>query len=111
MDGRVWDSLRISEYYTTTEPGAPQLPVIATLVSIPWGMNGEIQAMETGNPRVMQGYRVCPNEEHEGRFAFDANIYSRDELYPGNVAELSQPSGFRDHWVVRVVIYPVQYNP
>jgi hypothetical protein len=111
MGGKDWDSLEIPEYYTTVKPGAPQLPVIAAFVSIPWGMNAEIQAVKTGNAKTTEGYKVCPNEAPGDKFAFDTDIYSSDSLYPGNVAELSSPSGFRDYWVVRIMIYPVQYNP
>ncbi len=95
------------------EEGNPAVPQVSRFYRIPntGGVdllitNSEFELMDNVNPLP---YKI------EGDESFDlvqkSAVFDRDEWYPPNVAEISEPMIMRDFRVVRVVLYPVQVNP
>jgi len=79
---------------------------------VPWGKKAEFVVRNGTGKSVQKGYNVAPCPNFEGQeFVIDRAIYSKDALYPGKIAEVSNPAGLRDYCVVHLVVNPVQYNP
>lgn len=51
------------------------------------------------------------DKDGQERFVPDEAYYSRDEFYPAQVTDLSEPTFFRQQRVVRLAVQPLQYNP
>jgi len=99
------------------EDGKPDLPAITTNIAIPdmagIGFTADYESVEIINdvdiaptqpPTPESGLEIPP-------FTIDSDFYSRDEFYPGDIAEVHDPVIMRDVRMVQVVMYPVQYNP
>jgi hypothetical protein len=92
--------------------GSPAVPMISRFYRIPntGGVdlvinNAEYETVDNINPLPFQ-------EEYEADgLARKSFVYMRDEWYPAQVAEISEPMIMRDFRIVRVVLYPVQVNP
>ncbi|HWN83215.1 MAG TPA: C25 family cysteine peptidase, partial [Candidatus Udaeobacter sp.] len=98
--------------------GAPDLPRVPVWIEIPAGMRA------TGVKGLAEGLRdlgqaelapVAPDqrgdEEVSPKATPDPAIYGISAAYPGTWAELGAQSSLRGHWVVGVLVTPVQWNP
>lgn len=97
-------------------PGAPNVPVLSYLVAIPDRGGVELEIVSQSE-RTFDGYRVSPAApfEIEGEPAIratpDEAVYSRDALYPPEVAAIGEPMIMRDLRLVQVRVCPVRVNP
>jgi len=112
----LYHSLRFPYYYTTLEVGKPQLPAITEMIGIPNVANVTLEIM-AGEFETLTDYRVHPFQtpllegQQRTRLDIDAGVYSRDAFYPGVLAEIDQPSIWRDVRTVTLRVYPLQFNP
>lgn len=99
------------------EAGAPDLPKVNTSIIIPDMDRMKIHVLYsefTDYPNV----NVAPSK---GTLVRDVNpddvpfnygdVYSTDDFWPGQIAELREPYILRDYRAQSVVINPIQYNP
>jgi hypothetical protein len=97
-------------------PGAPNVPILSYLVAIPDRGGVELEIISQSE-RVLDGYEVSPAApfEIEGepsiRATADEAVYSRDALYPAEVAAIGEPMIMRDLRLVQVRVCPVRVNP
>ena len=99
------------------EEGRPDLPVLSTYLAIP-DQAGIDFSIEYSDYDIIEDVDIAPTQPSQlesGQelisFTMDQDAYSRDEFYPGNLAEVHDPVIMRDLRMVQVSMYPVQYNP
>ncbi len=113
------------------EPGAPELPYFSTYIAIPpealvsidvyqedTHLLSGISVNAVAEP-VLAGGSLGPDStlpvtavspQPASRIP-DPIIFATDALYPQQVYQLSEPIYFRDMRLVKLDLYPVQYNP
>ncbi len=110
------------------EAGAPALPLFTTLLALPPEAMAEVEVssnlpvISTAVSRVEAVARPAlftPQDTLQAVAGAGAptsavpsqEIYSRDALYPAVRYKLSEPMYYRDLRLVRLELYPLQYNP
>jgi len=102
--------------------GYPEMPIVSFLVAIPEcdSVNLSIALMDSVQ---YTGYNIYPAPElvpdtTEGgaialveEFTYDTSVYNTDAMFPGYVGKTINKGAIRNQHVVRVVLYPVQFNP
>ncbi|MBI5219900.1 MAG: T9SS type A sorting domain-containing protein [Bacteroidia bacterium] len=128
MPGKYFSStVRIGndEFYTVKtdqgtpvlKKGCPEMDKLAASVIIPDEDKMQIEIINSDYYEI-NNINIAPSKGTLSRtvdpssipFSFD-EIYSKDEFYPGKVAELKEPYILRDYRGQTVVVYPFQYNP
>jgi hypothetical protein len=100
-----------------SEDGKPDLPVLSTWIAVP----NEVGISYTVNYTdidIIEDIDIAPTQlpipstgEEIPPFFIDDQAYSKDEFYPGEIAEVKDPVIMRGVRIVQVVLNPVQYNP
>jgi hypothetical protein len=104
-------------------PGKPALPVLTTLVAVPPEAELDL-AVELPATRELAGtYTIAPAnrprpmtgqedfQPGEWEYFKDINTYAADQWYPEQAAVIADEAWARDQRMVRIEIYPYQYNP
>jgi len=99
------------------EEGSPDLPVYSRYVAIPQGATAKInitgiRSESVKSIEIAPAARI-PKDNENGPLFYQKNqeVYSKNELYPGNIVQVSEPMKIRGLDVVLVAISPFQYNP
>jgi len=99
------------------EDGMPDLPAITTNIAIP-DLAGVEFTVSYESVEIIDNIEIAPaqpspleSSSEIPPFTLNSDMYSRDEFYPGEIAEVNDPVILRDVRMVQVVMYPVQYNP
>jgi len=102
--------------------GYPELPVIVFLVAIP-DCDSVALSFFPKDSLVMNNWNIYPAPEMvvdttaQGyeylaeKFTYDTTCYTTDALFPSSTTELVDKGAFRSQHCIRVVIYPVKFNP
>ena len=86
----------------TTSPGSPELPYIAKVLAIPDQAGISVEILETGNIQTFKNIYLPPARESwiegspETSYNEKIDAYNSLSAYPGEFAQLEQPSVFRD---------------
>jgi len=102
--------------------GYPEMPIVSFLVAIPNcdSVNMNIALMDSVQ---YTGYNIYPAPELVPdtiagggialveQFAYNRTAYETDAMFPGIFAETIDKGAVRAQHVIRVVLYPVQFNP
>lgn len=119
--GNLYHKVTILDFGTTTEVGSPQLPQIGTLLGIPEGGTPTLEVLEADSS-LLSRYNILPvhkpviiEEDGPGRlefeFAIDREAYSFNGFIPVSVAKIDFAGFMRDQKVVRLLFFPIQFNP
>ena len=99
------------------EEGEPALPVLTTYLAVPDQAGIEF-TIEYSGFDIIEDVDIPPAQpvqmesgQEPVPFTLDQATYSRDEFYPGNLAEVHDPVIMRDLRMVQISMYPAQYNP
>ncbi len=99
------------------EDGKPALPVLSTYLAIP-DQAGIDFTIEYSGYDIIEDVDIAPTQPSQPEsglepvpFTLDQAAYSRDEFYPGTLAEVHDPVIMRDLRMVQISMYPAQYNP
>jgi hypothetical protein len=103
------------------QPGYPQLPRYSVPLGLPRPGEPDISVVEADS-QVMVVALVYPTPaltldgtdeapEVVETFAFDADAYSANTVYPGALAEATGNGFLRDQPLFQLRLYPFQYNP
>lgn len=117
INGTIYQILKIPNYGTMYNVGAPQLPAIRELVAIPPISNANISVISTATPLILNGYVVYPYQAPvpEGQppcpFTIDTILYATNVFYPTSATALSDPAVWRDVRVVQPALYSITFNP
>ncbi|NPD93046.1 hypothetical protein [Xylanibacter muris] len=116
-----YDVIRLKDsYYTTTQTGAPELPVIIKTFVIP--QNTKVTALDInlyGSTKLKGKYMPFPvqppitvggNEETEFT-ALDPSIYNNTSPYPGKHGGIVADYNEMGYHLVRIMLCPVSFDP
>ncbi len=107
-DGDEFELMQVPEEGMTFEYGRPLLPAISRFVLVP--PNAGLQFSYTfDEPRSLRSTAspaLCDDSIMIGSVASPM-----DGLYPGKIAEMSEPFIIRGARLVKVTVYPLQYDP
>ncbi|MFW9974998.1 MAG: C25 family cysteine peptidase [Candidatus Thorarchaeota archaeon] len=126
----IYDDLIMPGASSMREPGVPMLPVLTELIEIPHDIDVSIEIVSSSND-TGSNYDIRPVPEiyYPVGFGEDAStnatpilpdflgsIYNQDVLFPGSIVNTAgeagdAPSIIRDHRLLELCFYPVQYNP
>jgi len=105
----------------TAEPGKPQVPVVRALLGVPPDAEVALRILADdivlmpGRFRLPPAPRAAPLTEDllPGQLVYELDVtaYTNDALYPAVPARIADEAWLRDQRIVRVELYPFQYNP
>nr|NQU91881.1 hypothetical protein [Bacteroidota bacterium] len=118
----TFNRVLIEEHTRMDSIGYPELPVISYLVAIPTCdsliLNVEfLDSIKYSNMNIYPAPELIQDTTAEGaialneQFAYDSTAYETDGWFPGTVAETTDKGAIRAQDVVRVLFYPIQFNP
>jgi len=97
--------------------GEPAVPLVSTFLAVP-DRAGINYTVEYSGFDIIEDIDLAPTQpstpESGGKpvpFTLNSDIYSKDEFYPTQIAQVADPVIMRDVRMVQVIMYPVQYNP
>ena len=117
-----FNRVQIKEHLKLDSVGYPEIPIVSYLVAIPEcdGVNLNIELLDSTQ---FTGYNIYPAPELVPdttaggavalieEFAYERSAYETDAMFPGIVGEAIDKGAIRAQHVVRVVLYPLQFNP
>ncbi|HLX11423.1 MAG TPA: C25 family cysteine peptidase, partial [Bacteroidota bacterium] len=103
----------------TSDTGKPELPIEGFLIAIPPGRMPVLDILEskfsletTTQVAPAPSYTFNANHEAVAHYRTSKSFYAtQTQLYPQNTVELGQVARVRDLSAVKVLVYPLQYNP
>jgi len=104
-------------FVLSEEAGRPQVPVKVVLLGVPPDAELDLQVEAAPTTVVATGIDLCAAQpvvadaDAAELPARDAAIYETDALYPAEPVRLVELGFMRSQRVVRLELYPVQYNP
>ena len=118
----TFNRVNIKEHTRLDSVGYPEIPIVSFLVAIPEcdSVNLLIELLDSTQ---FSGYNIYPAPElvpdtTEGgaialieQFSYYRPAYETDSYFPGYIGETIDKGAIRAQNVVRVVLYPVQFNP
>ena len=95
------------------EPGQPFLPTVSTFYAVEPGKKFSLNTV-VRQTQTFENINILPFDSWENEFTGtvgEGASYQKNELFPPNIATVSDPIVFRDITMVQVSITPFQYNP
>jgi len=96
------------------KPGEPFLPNRIVQYGIPFNSSIKIQILETQSESFFNKF-ILPTPDSLGqpidKLNYDFEIYSRNDFFPYQIVEVSEPSIFRYSKFSSLIISPIQFNP
>ena len=95
------------------EPGQPSLPTVTTFYAVEPGKTFSVQAV-IEQTQTHENIDLLPFDSWENEsdgIVEEGSVYQQNQLFPENIASVSEPIIFRDIAMVQVSITPFQYNP
>ena len=113
-----YDLLQLKGCVSSTEVGAPQLPVMATPILLP--PDAVVKGVRTVSTESVElkgdfsvypvQYPRMPNEQRPFTPP-DSTVYSADHPYPSQSVQLTASGSMRGYRIVSLLVYPLQYIP
>jgi len=117
-----FNRVQIKEHLKLDSVGYPEIPVVSYLVAIPEcdSVNLEITLLDSikiDDIFIYPAPELVPDTTDGGaialieQFAFNRTAYETNSYFPGHITETIDKGAIRAQNVVRVLFYPVQFNP
>lgn len=113
-----YQRLEVAQWAKTDTVGAPELPFTATLLQVPptGDLSVEIEQQDDNTAPLTQLYpvpqpRLSDHGDIVPQFTQDATAYRTASFYPNQVITLDQRAILRNEPIVRVKVFPFQWNP
>lgn len=117
-----FNRVQIKEHLRLDSVGFPEVPIVSYLVAIPEcdSVNLEITLLDSIKIEDIFIYpapELVPDTTAGGaialveQFAFNRTAYETDSYFPGYIAETVDKGSIRAQNCIRVLFYPVQFNP
>ncbi|HPR17380.1 MAG TPA: C25 family cysteine peptidase, partial [Candidatus Cloacimonadota bacterium] len=117
IDGQLQHIISLSDKFLPNDEGLPNLPGDGRYIALPQNARAEWRIVDYRvesyqNIDLAPAPRI-PLETETGPLEYnrDNNVYSRNEFYPSDFIQLSQPALIRGVDAVMLGITPFQYNP
>ena len=115
VEGTTFQQLSIPRGVVPPRSGQPAVPVIGSLIGIPFGIEPRIEILDAEYVIVPDVLLLpVPAAPEGGRPATpraDPAAYGTDGWFPSEAATITRTGTIRDQRVVAVSLRPVQYNP
>ena len=112
-DGVSYTKPEIIGEGSIAEPGQPSLPTVTTFYAVEPGKIFSVQAI-IEQTQTHENIDLLPFDSWENEsdgIVEEGSVYQQNQLFPENIASVSEPIIFRDIAMVQVSITPFQYNP
>ena len=114
----VFHKLSFPESQKSAYAGNPELPCLTTWVIVPYGvevgytLEQNQVAYETGfTCYPSQDFRAIFDNTEKPPFVMDEKVYNTNTFFPMNRVLISKPFIFRGVRMVKVSMFPIQFNP
>ncbi len=124
LSGQQYHMLSFPDGIYPSTPGLPMLPYKQEIIGIPTGASVDYQITKKEVELVENINLIsCPKpsnllpgnqigyDDSSYEFIFNETIYNSDALYPESILDLSDRGFIREQEVIRLKVYPAQYNP
>ena len=117
QDGVELDQISVLGSFLPNNPGKPDLPSLSSMIAIPMDAKvilnySEIEVETFNDFEVVSASKIpLQIESTPATFEKDELLYSKNEFYPYNFANLSEKSKIRGTQVVNLIVNPFRYNP
>ena len=117
----VGEHIQVSGYQTLSLEGAPELPLVSTLINVPPQAEVEVHVL-VEDRTTLPGTFAIPPAPTRGEMIDDfttgpdqiipnEEIYESDAFFPESPVQLGKGAWMRDQRLVPLQIFPFQYNP
>ncbi|MGQ9706232.1 MAG: C25 family cysteine peptidase [bacterium] len=121
-NNRVFTKVDLPTNNVLKKPGKPNLPYQVVIVSIPFNsdvlVSSSVENEKTFSdilpyptPKLVLNYDSMGIPYPEYVYLYDESIYNGKNFYPQILTEIETKGSVRGYPVVRIAIYPLQYNP
>jgi len=100
-----------------SEPGAPELPFIGSVIRLPDGFAGKVSVVDA-EWRDAGHFRLYPRQfpaiddgKTQPAFTYNTKAYTLDEWTPFEVVRITEPQGWSGIAVAGLSVTPLQYKP
>ena len=112
-NGTLYTQPKIINAGVSVEPGQPSLPTVSTYYAVEPGKKFSVE-VNIEHTQTYENVDILPfdtwDNESSG-LVQEGVTYQHDQMFPQNIASISDPIVFRDITMVQVSITPFQYNP
>jgi hypothetical protein len=119
IEGIDFDQIQIDKCVSSDLPGEPQLPVRIVVIGVPPEAEIQVEILESPS-QEQPGVNLTPalkvEESDKSRLGYKLSLqelnqsFMLDRFFPEKIASLDAPIFLRNQRIVRLKIYPVQYN-
>ncbi|MEA3431378.1 MAG: C25 family cysteine peptidase, partial [candidate division WOR-3 bacterium] len=118
VEGTLYQKINIPDHWFYEETGFPKIPVVNVLLAIP-DCDSAILSITPTDSLEYENYNVYPMPRFVGgegsllkeEFTKNDSIYSIDAYFPNSFGRIGELGAVREQKIVRVEIYPTQFNP
>jgi len=118
----TFNRVNIKKHTRLDSVGFPEVPIVSFIVAIPQcdSVYMDVNLLDSASISDINIYpapRLVPDTTAGGavalveQFEYDRDAYSTDAWFPGYCAETIDKGAIREQNCVRVLMYPVQFNP
>jgi hypothetical protein len=117
IESRIYQKADFYEASTDELPGEPMVPHGIIVLGVPPEGEVSVSLTQSDSPSLQNGIRLCPfpkllNVEGLPKESyFEGPGYQKQEFIPGRLFEAENPEWFGPYRIVRIKVFPVQYNP
>jgi hypothetical protein len=121
LEGAATQVIELPGVSQASQPGKPQLPVVTALVGVPAQADVQLVIRSQESQRLSGVYRLAPAASPaplresltpgEWTTSFEPGVHLSEAVYPPQPAAVEADAWLRDQRVVRVALYPFQYQP
>jgi hypothetical protein len=120
INGIDFDQINLDKCVSSNLPGEPQLPVRIVVIGIPPDAEIKVEILEQTS-QEHSGINLAPNlkieESDKNQLGYEVSYQELnktimlDRFFPEAMVYLEPPTFLRNQRVVRLKIYPIQFNP
>lgn len=119
IDGEIFHRVRIEKCPLVQTAGMPQLPVRIVILGIPLGSEVKATVLDSDHSDL-DGLNIAfapeiekweDPLENKAFYRKNENIHAQDRFYPEENVVMENARFIRDQRIVRLKIFPLQYNP
>jgi hypothetical protein len=115
-----FDQIDIDKCVLSGSSGEPQLPVRIVVIGVPLEAEMEVEILERES-QERSGVNLAPalkiEKSDENRLGYKVSsqrsdqAFMADQFFPEKIVSFDPPTFLRNQRIVRLKIYPIQYNP
>jgi len=115
--GISYHRIRIPDCENIVDQGLPEMPIVSQLIAIPdcERINLEIDVIDS---LLMEDCYIIPAPKYYEennylieKFTANDSIYALNVYFPGSPGKIIEQGKIRDQGIVKIHVYPIQFNP